>query len=323
MKTNLYQPLLVILALIGMIEISSCAVEQEASIPRDGTVLSGSYALDNGTGLTNTYLTFTNGKIYEYTCSSTVVFAEGYLWNVSSRDFSLRYSGECSISDGTLYRDGIPCGRLKISENTLVLNEVIYRKYNGFKSGRYSVIKIEGSSLRTINYQEQEIEIQVSVSKTIPSGVLRAQVDADWLYLRSNDNGKFSFFAREFDAASTNSSRSGKITFYYPGTENRQMTIQQNRQNTSLNITSSTQNINETGGTYSIDYSINDPINGVFLLASSQSDWISDIAVNNNQINYSVSPLLGSIPSRVGVIECKYGEKIVVDICFSRVEMGN
>ena len=280
--------------------------EQEAIVPRDGTILSGSYAFDNGSGLTNTYLSFTNGKMYEYVCYSTAIFAEGFLWNTSSNDFSLRASGECSISNGTLYRDGVPCGRLRVSENRILLDDVVYGKFSGFKSDHYSVITIEGDVEREINYQKQEIQIPVSVSKIIPAGLLTAQSSADWLVPGTCQGGIYFLHATMYDDSYYNSPpRSATVTFSYPGADNVNVTIWQLGRMTAIYPQDIVQTVFDTEGTYTLSFKVKDYVEGLSIEVSTKNDWISNFVVHDNQLFYKVSPLTDDILTREGLIHLK------------------
>ncbi len=128
--------ILFIILLSGTMALLSCTPADTPSDPQQGT-LSGIYALDDGTGLTRRYISFSKGNFYDFRLKEdrfSVVLAEGYLWPCEVSDFENVYSGDYEISGGSLICGGMPYGTIQTSKNAVYLNEVKYSAFSGMKA---------------------------------------------------------------------------------------------------------------------------------------------------------------------------------------------
>ena len=164
----------------------SCTAEQmkelkdqiNAGDKVDGKSIDGTYALDDGSGLSGEYLSFFKGTLSHYRGVKGVL-AEGFLWDTSSNTFSLKDMGEYQISNGVLYLKNQPLGEISFSDGTMTLAGQKYTQFFGFKSEHYSVISVGGDLECTCDYDQQTLTIPVSL-KTIPSFSLDCFSSEKW-----------------------------------------------------------------------------------------------------------------------------------------------
>lgn len=178
----------------------------------------GAYALDDGTGLTDTYFSFFKGTLSRYSlkqAGQSVVLAEGNLWNTSSNDFTVDETGEYAIDNGTIYVKGVPYGTVSFSDNQMTLAGKTYTRFSEFKEECYSVISVEGGLEQTCDYKAQTLNISVSF-RAIPSGKLTATSDASWLVPGEWKDGVYSF---SVDANFLDISRTAQVVFSYTAAE--------------------------------------------------------------------------------------------------------
>ena len=302
----------------------SCTPEQlqdiTDQISKKGESFAGSYALDDGTGLTDAYLTFSNDKMYEYSRDGKVVLAENYLWFAKASEFTLGNSGDYAVSSGILYCNGIPYGKVKLTETQLTIENKNYRKILGLKEERYTSIQVEGELTRSFTYEKGAMSIPVSVTKTIPSGKLTVYNTASWLSRCELKEGKL-----EIEAGENNSGRlrTGSVILSYPGAENVTLSVEQAYSSSSIVCTPYSQQVGSEGGNFSFTYAIQNPREGASLTAQSQVSWITDVVVNEGSIHYTISenPFVG----RSGSIVLNYGKNgtVYASMIFTILQQSN
>ena len=186
--------------------------------------LIGAYALDDGTSMSNSYISFSKGKMYEYQSYNDKFFiAENYIWSARPEDFTMVSSQEYSLGNGILYRDGVPYGTIQISDEQVVWEGNIYRKFIGLKAEQYTTIIVDGDLSRSIPYQGEILQIPVSVSKTVPSGKLVVQSPVSWLSYEINENILNLCVAGN----DTWTPRNAQVLLSYPGARTIILTINQ------------------------------------------------------------------------------------------------
>ena len=241
--------------LLGLF-LFSCTPEQLKDITdqmSNKESFAGSYALDDGTGLTSAYLTFSNDKMYQYAQDKKVVLAENYLWFAKASDFTLGTSGDYSVSSGILYCNGVPYGKVQLTESELTIEDKRYRKILGLKEERYTSIQIEGELTRLFTYQKGELSIPVSVTKTIPSGNLMVLSTSSWITRCEIKDGKL-----ELGVGENNSGylRTASVVLSYPGAENVTLSVKQEYSTPSILCSPSYQDVGNEGGNYSFSHTI-------------------------------------------------------------------
>lgn len=208
--------------------LTACTAEQikdlADQISGNEANFSGSYALDDGSGLTNTYISFSRGKLYEYSCSyDKFVIAENCIWFCRPGYFTLVRSQEYAIRDGILYCEGVPYGRIRITEEQMIWEGRVYRKFVGIKEERYTTISVNGELSRSVSCKGEALQIPVSVNKTIPTGKLMVQNSYSWLSCEIRGNVLYLCVERNDSWAP----RSDLVFLSYPGAESIYLTIDQ------------------------------------------------------------------------------------------------
>ena len=265
----------------------------------------GAYALDDGTGLTDTYFSFFKGTLSKYSLkqsSPKVVIAEGCLWHTSVDDFSMDDTGEYAIDGGTIYLKGVPYGAVSFSGNQMTLADKTYTRFTDFKSERYSVITVNGGLERTCDYTAQTLSFLVSL-RTIPSGKLQAYSGSDWLVPGEYKDGVYSFSIKENNSGS---SRSAQVTFSYLEAEPVTLTLTQSYAASSIVLESSSVSAPYGGGNYELSYRVLNPRQDASLSVFSDAAWIKEYSVADGKVVFSV-PSSTSICSRSAVIRLTYG----------------
>ena len=294
----------IILAMISMVGISCTHESQDITdqISNKGG-FAGSYALDDGTGLTNAYLTFSNDKMYLYSQNEKVVLAENYLWFTKASDYTLDISGDYSVSSGILYCNGVPYGKIQLTESELTLEGKRYRKILGLKEDRYTSIQIEGELTRLCTYQKGNLSIPVSVTKTIPSGKIAVQNNSSWISRCELKDRKLELVV---DENNNGVLRMASVVLSYPGAENVTLSVKQEYSTSVIICSPSYQDVGNEGGNYSFSYSIQNPRDAASVTVSTSTDWITNIVTSGNVVSYKVSDN-ASINRRNGNITLNYG----------------
>ena len=284
------------------------------------TTPTGTYALDDGTGLTTRYLSFNNGNFYDFRLKEgleAVVNAQGYLWHCSFADFESVNPGDFSIQDGQLICAGVPYGAITVKIGEITLEGEKFTKFGSFKSTWYTTLTVTGYE-EIYSYSQQIIEWTVSLDKTVPASIPVATSENDWLSDFTVTDGKLSFLLSENN---TGKAREGQVTVRCPGAENKIIAITQSYSDSEIVLPKSSQQTDHTGGTFSFEFSINNPREGVTLTAESQNDWITDVLIDDNTISYKVAENISI--SRKGFIRLSYGEHAVAGFAITQERSPN
>ena len=100
--------------------------------------------------------------------------------------------------------------------------------------------------------------------------------------------------------------RNGKIKLTYGNFATKEFSVSQSWSASEITTTPASQEITYSGGSFSLDFSVSNPREGVTVTASSQSYWITNISVSNNKIDYKVAEN-NSGNARNGKIKLTYG----------------
>ena len=299
---------------VGLLFLSSCTAEQikdlADKISGNEANFSGSYALDDGSGLTNTYISFSKGKLYEYRRTDKVILAENYIWGSRASEFSLIRSGEYSISSGILYCNGVPSGQIQIMETQMVLAGQVYQKIITLKEEWYSVITV-GEHPTSYSYQKADVQIPVSVNKPIPSVNFIAQKSVSWISRCEIMEG---MLCLSLDENNSGYYRTGSVVISYTGAANVTVTIYQLYSSSTIVCEPSSQEVDYLGSNCSLSISITSPREGTPLQISNSYDWITNISPSyitnvqsgGNAISYKISENQ-SVNPRSGSLSIKYG----------------
>lgn len=273
----------------------------------------GAYALDDGTGLTDMYFSFFKGTLSNYSLKQAgkkVVLAEGCLWNTSPNDFSMDNTGEYAIEKGTIYLNGVPYGAVSFSDNQMILAGKTYTRFADFKSERCSVITVEGGLERTCDYKEQVLNITVSVSRTIPSGMLQVESGSDWLVPGEYANGIYRFSVA---GNPIHISRSAQVVFSYLEAETVTLSLCQEVNPLVKNLSASgsaNSYVVSSAGTYSFRTTGGNSSTSVGTVSSAVVLWES--------YGTSTTPSVGSIINNVS-----YSSNTITFSTLTTLENGN
>ena len=107
-------------------------------------------------------------------------------------------------------------------------------------------------------------------------------------------------------------SRTGRISLAYGDFASKNFYVEQSWSSSSITLTPSSQNTDYTGGTYSFQYAVTNPREGVTVTAVSQNDWITEVAISGNTVSYKVAEN-NSSAARVGKVRLSYGSYATKD----------
>ena len=134
----------------------------------------------------------------------------------------------------------------------------------------------------------------------------------DWISDLSADEGEIAF---GLSANTTITTRKGNIKLSYEGAESVIVEIVQSGADQSVIIVKDPEAVNYKGSNVTVDYSIENPQEGVKLQATSKVSWITGIVVKDKSITFNVSKNTDK-KERSGEIELTYGNaeptKVVV-----------
>ena len=290
---------------------AACTAEQikdlAGKISGNEDNLSGSYALSDINSLCNTYISFSKGKMFEYSLpkEDSVVVADNYLWNVSPGDFSLVNVGEYVVASDILYCDGVPYGAVSFDGDRMILDEKPYLKFSGMKKERYATIVLDEGFSNALPPQKADILVPISVNRSLPSVSISASTNSDWLHLGVWSDGMFPI---KVDANDSGGERSGKIVFSYPGSLDFELTFTQGYSIPIISLTPNSQVVEWDGGTFSFELAIENPFPESTATVHSSSEWISDIQLSGNMVSYKIDENLTG--DRIGRIVVSYPKAV-------------
>lgn len=277
--------------------LSSCAKE----VLEPQQMISGDYALDDGSQVSNTYLHFENGYVIEMVASAKKTFAENYFWGCSKNDFVQKTRSSYTIQNGELITSGKNMGAISQDGDVMTLGGKKYSVLKGFKVEYYSKIVLASTS-GTATYVKQSSSFACTIDNPVQTSTLAIACPADWI-----SNIKFTGEAVTFDIAENTSSsnRLATFTMKYAGARDVTYVLTQNWAASGISLTPSTKEFTYTGGNGSFTYSIENPRDGASVIALSGSDWITNVSVSGNTVSYKVASL-SSVFAREGTIKVKY-----------------
>ena len=114
-------------------------------------------------------------------------------------------------------------------------------------------------------------------------------------------------------------SRTGKIRLDY-GSANTLFTVKQSWAAPSIVLSSTSAQFEYTAGSGSFSFEIQNPREGIFVTATSQSEWITDVSVGGSAVSFKNAEN-NSWAQRTGSIEIKYGD--IASVIFNVTQKGN
>ena len=202
--------------LLGCLLLSGC--KQEVLEPEQQ--ISGSFALDDGSGLTTQYLEFDKGYLTVVQLDRPRVFAENKIWNLSTSQSETEMI--YTISEGNLHTKSGPNGPISQKDGTLTIGTVKYSRLDGFEKGPYSRIVIENNL--TFPDTEQNISVPYSIEHPITSCTLKANTTVSWIYHVQISGSQITFKIAKNNFGSP---RTGTIKIFYGNDATAELSVTQ------------------------------------------------------------------------------------------------
>ena len=263
-----------------IILLASC--DQEAIEPAQQ--ITGMYALDNGTGLTNEYINFDKGKLSVCTSLDSYPLAENYIWDNGIPRFKLISTDKYSIRDGkyiTSYSTSKGTAIAKDDDGGLIFGTKSYVRLDGFKKEPYSSILLEGDMYEK-PLQAGEYSFPITVINPIAVGKLTVKSSSSWISEILINNGWL-----RYQLSSTKTPREGMITLSYTHAKDVQITIRQTPV-IFIRLSETSKTVGYAGASVEIPYTVENLLSGAALTVSSSADWVECTAVDRDKVIFNV-----------------------------------
>lgn len=288
--------------------LSSCAKE----VLGPEQMISGEYALDDGSQISNIYLNFEKGYVARMSASSKYTIADNNFWGCKTSDFSQDKRSRYSIQDGELYAFGTNMGKIRQEGDVMTINGERYAVLKGFKPEYYSRINLDEQK---IDYLAQRKTVEVTIENPINAGVLTASSTTSWISDVKIVNNKTLSYA----VSETNIDREGTISLSYTNAAPCDVTLKQEPL-TQINLTSSSGEITDSRQSCSISYTIYNPVATSKLNVECNENWVSNIRVGDNMVTFEVDANLSTF-GRTASFTIKYAG--ARDVTYTLVQNGS
>ena len=290
----------------ALMSVLSAACVQDLAPTEVAVPVAGSWAQVDEDMLTSHYIVFSNGEYRSYTASNKRYVHEGVITHSSSSDFTLDEQSRYSIDLGTLILSRRSC-KISIKDDILTLDNNKYVKISGLDPSRFFSISLpEGNAVKQ-GYAEGAVSIPVMVENESPKYKLSASTTVSWIKNIKHSDGRLSFTIDK-----TTANRKGTIELSYFDAESVTIDVTQ-AVDRFIVINTTPINLNYRSQTYSIPYSIENPIKDALPTVTSTDSWIKDITVSATSISFDVSenPLTSS---RNCILKFEYEEANPVQV---------
>jgi hypothetical protein len=263
-----------------IIFLASCVQESIESAQQ----ITGLYALDNGTGLTNEYIKFDKGKLSDFISKESFPLAENHIWDNGEAAFRIIGFDRYSIKDGIYTTSSNTFSNVSIAkdgDDGLIFGSKSYVRLAGFKKEPYSSIHPEKDVYEN-PLLESEYSFPVTVKNPIPTGKLTANSSSSWISGIVVRDGRL-----HYKLSSSKTPREGKITLSYTHSVVVPVTIRQ-APATFIRLYETSKTIGYAGSSIEILYTIENPLPGAVLAVASSADWIEDITVTSDKVTFNV-----------------------------------
>ena len=178
-------------------------------------------------------------------------------------------------------------------------------------------------SQRTINssYTGGTYSIDYTITNPIQGSSINARTPVNWVsdFNYTSNKVQFNVSAQQVNA----SERTTTITLSYPNAEDIIVTLTQAANNTVIstpiiNVSPTNLNCEHTGGEYTINYSIDNPIQGSSINVRTSADWISNITYTSTKIKFNVNAQEENATERTTTITLSYPNANDVIITFTQ-----
>ena len=260
-----------LLILYSLMALAAC--KQEIVAPEQQ--ITGKFALDDGTGLTDRVIEFNCGILSDWH-SALFPLADNQIWDSKQQQLILNSQSKYSIQSGTLISSFLN-GQIEREGDILTIGESRFVHLNGFRDEPYSVISPEKTQYE-IPLQEEEYSFPVTVENPIPAGELTVSTVDDWIAgLTLKDGIVF------YRVSTTKKPRQGRITLNYTHATNVRVVVKQSVA-TFIRLAEMSKTIGYAATTVEIPYTVENPVDGSELAVSSTSDWCQNIVIQGDKV---------------------------------------
>ncbi len=156
---------------------------------------------------------------------------------------------------------------------------------------------------RTVGYTSSTQTLNYSIENPVATSSLRAYPSDSWVRNINISENQISFDVQENN---TGADRSATLTLRYEGARDVTFTVLQRWSASSITLTPSSKEADYTGGSFTFNYAIVNPREGISVTATSQFNWITNVSVSGSTISYKVAEN-NSGSQRTGKIKLTYG----------------
>ena len=144
-----------IFAFLSAVALLASCVKDNNMEP--GMKISGNFAYDDATGLSNQYFIFTEESFSDVRCTHPLSYMDNCFWGYDKKDTKISQQGDYFIRDGHLFVSGKTMGAIEIKENFLYYKGKKYSRVKSFNKDLYSSIAVpEGNSKRRLLPEKKE-----------------------------------------------------------------------------------------------------------------------------------------------------------------------
>ena len=284
---------------------ASCvkSIDEPCELP-----VSGKWANLNEDGSVKVYVMFNNGRFSEYAATAPLYYYDEKIWHVTDEDFNKTFDAWYSIRDGVLSSGNIT-DKIDISEGVLKLGDFTYLPVESLEAG-YGFNLTHNVPLNAQGVVECSSDTQYLLwtygIENLPEGYrLSVSEDAAWIKSVQVEENQVML---TLEKNQTMIPRTAAVTFSHPAVADLQFTLQQNVSGPRLSSASTS--VTYAAGSYEIDYTIENPREGVTLEADWLGTWITDVSLGNNKLKFNVLEN-NSGSSRTADIVLTYGDVVV------------
>ena len=171
-------------------------------------------------------------------------------------------------------------GKIKLSYGAFATKEFIV-----FQSWSASAIATTPPS-QEVTYTGGDFSFDFSIENPRQGANMTATSLSSWITDVSISGNKVSYKVAENNSGS---SRTGKIKLSYGTLASKEFSVSQSWSAAAITTTPISQDVSYAGGSFSLDFSVSNPREGVVVTAASQSDWITDVSLSGNKVSYKVA----------------------------------
>ena len=271
-----------IIIFIGILLAFSCAKE----VVEPGQTIRGDYVLDDGSGLTDTYVSFKDGIFLCYRANADVKYtlAENTLWGCRSKDFLRTAVSPYTLSGGVLtLLKKTPFESGLVKDGVLYLDGKTFTSLIGFSGEYWSSVSLPDGNLKELDYTAQEVSVPATVVRPIPAGKIDLSVNAGWISGLSFEEGNIRFSVPETDVDAE-----AKIMLNYTNAASVVLTVTRSPATTIL-LSETERTIDYAASHQELSYEIDNPLPTSSLALVCDSDWVTNIRVENGKVSFDVA----------------------------------